>query len=476
MGSIELINIVGNTEDQAPLYVAENRWKIVDLGMVHTLLKILLKNVSDKVNCILTIFTSILISLSDTISDIVVAITLFAAHHHTWAIIVIVMDYLPGWTLAAHNYLSNKWKTTNVGVKEKVISIIFLIFSPFATALCHLRWLWHFESEDSELFDYLHHNSRLSQLLNGSYESPIQIVILFLLWATNKLEVPWSSVTCITDSINRKVCLGVVPGILSLTISTLSLMKGSLDVSEGRTWAEKFDVCVYSLCNYSFRLPSIALAILYFNEWSLICFVPILICNIVLFIRYSPDKRYDISVITSVITSVVNPFVISDQANIYQRTDIVNILSDPDSISKNRRQLSATISTVVSSFLIISDLVLFFLLKYEIEFKFNPDIIIDQQLTETILSTFLLPMGGIVLLCNIIYYVVTMPKRLEPGDYFEVVISTVLEALQTNLKSCLQKVAFLLVLITVISLLGYTANKILSNKDSINGTSSNVGK
>ena len=43
------------------------------------------------------------------------------------------------------------------------------------------------------------------------------------------------------DSAGRCVCLGVVPGIFSLTLSLLSLLKGSIDVSEGKTWRDTDD-------------------------------------------------------------------------------------------------------------------------------------------------------------------------------------------------------------------------------------------
>ena len=43
MQSIELSNSVGNTEEQMLSNVAEDRWKIVDLGMVQILLKAVLK-------------------------------------------------------------------------------------------------------------------------------------------------------------------------------------------------------------------------------------------------------------------------------------------------------------------------------------------------------------------------------------------------------------------------------------------------
>ena len=70
----------------------EDRWNLIDLGLINTLLTLLFKNVSNRVCGILTILTSILISITDTISDFAIAITLFAGNHTTMAWVVITVD------------------------------------------------------------------------------------------------------------------------------------------------------------------------------------------------------------------------------------------------------------------------------------------------------------------------------------------------------------------------------------------------
>ena len=256
-GSQQATNISNDNED---------RWKNVDLGVIQTVLNSLLINISDRLSGILTILSSVMISIADTASDFAVAFYLFSSGHYIWGWVVVIIDYVPSWQLAAHNCFSSKWRKVK-SIKEKLITFLILLMSPLSLALFHLRWLMKFESADQDNFDYLHHNARMSQILTGSFESPAQIVILLVLWANNKMDHPFADTTdCVVDSQGRNLCLGILPGILSLMLSSVSVLKGCLEVSEGRSWREKIQTLIYAACNMSFRIPSMSLAIIFFNE------------------------------------------------------------------------------------------------------------------------------------------------------------------------------------------------------------------
>ena len=118
--------------------VKEEKWKSVQFGLIHTILSKIFKNVSYRVCGILTILTQVTISISDTISDFAIAITLFSRKHTTLGWAVIIIDYVPGWILAIHNSFSPKWRSAET-IKQKVLTTAFLIFSPFSQSLFHLR-------------------------------------------------------------------------------------------------------------------------------------------------------------------------------------------------------------------------------------------------------------------------------------------------------------------------------------------------
>ena len=176
-----------------------DRWQKIDLGLLQSILKYWHKNVSRKTSIVFAVFSNILFSLFDTWSDLSVAYILFANGEWELGLVVIFVDYLPGWELLIHNLCSKKWRQLP-DAKLKCITISCLLVSPFACPLFFLQWLMKFNSANSDTFDYLHHNARLSQLLMGSLESPLQMTILLVLYAENKLTWPFMGEgTQITD-------------------------------------------------------------------------------------------------------------------------------------------------------------------------------------------------------------------------------------------------------------------------------------
>ena len=63
--------------------------------------------------------------------------------------------------------------------------------------------LWENELEVDRL------NLKMSQLLSGSFESPIQVTLLLMCWGRNKLDVPWNDPTVILDDYGNRIYLGV---------------------------------------------------------------------------------------------------------------------------------------------------------------------------------------------------------------------------------------------------------------------------
>ena len=190
--------------EDTPSCPTTSRWQNIDLGIVQTIIKKLFKNLSLKGVITSAIIVTLVLSVADTGSDMAVAYHLFASGSIYCGIAVVICDYLPGWELAVHNMCSDKWRKMP-NLKEKIIALAFLTVSPLAVPLFHLRWLVCFESSDQDVFDFHHHNSRLTQLLAGSVEAPLQITVLFILWGMGKLPLPWSQNTEFIDSLGHKI-------------------------------------------------------------------------------------------------------------------------------------------------------------------------------------------------------------------------------------------------------------------------------
>ena len=444
-----------------------SRWEKIDLGIFQTLLKVILVNISDKANGIVSILISTLISIGDTSTDLYVAITLFDVRHTEWGWAVLLVDYIPNWQLIFHNISSRSWRRAGT-YRDHAITLLFLLSSPFAMALFHLRWLIKFETSDNEEFNFLHHNARMSNILSGSFESPLQILILLCAWGYGKLEPPLAEATTITDSNGNQLYLGMLPGIMSLLLSTISIVKGCLEISEGRSWPEKIETIVYGVCNYAFRLPSYALAIMYFPEWALPMIPILFVAYIIQFMRYDARERKDFSFVTTLAIAPFTPFISSDQANIYQRTDIQHSLdNDPAMENKHRRILSSNLAMTTTCVLLLSNVALLLVLIYINDFKINDDVseTLRKETTISLLQHFLIPMSGITLLSNFLYRSTRSGKNvsyetslmaLDTGVYWYVIIKDDIPAKLKSISRFVGMVALLLAC-TSLTVLGIRA-------------------
>ena len=376
-----------------------NRWEEIDLGLIQTIFSMWFKNVSQRVSVTLSIICTIVFSLLDNFSDFYVAYALFHKGEVTYACIVIICDYIPGWQLAVHNLSYKSWRSWN-NPNQKIVTLIFLLVSPLSLPLFFLQWLIRFNSTDDNTFNYLHHNARLSQLLNGSVESPLQVMLLLILWGEGKLDMPWTRNTVLSDSSGNEINLGALPGMLSLVMSIIVILRGSLEVVESTKWREKLVVCGYALCNFIFRLSSFALSLMYFKEWSALLFGTIFIINVTTIVRYDSTKRKRISVITSAIISIFTPFVSSEEPHLFQwkRTSLKH--RQLIEYSRHRRNLSSKIALYTFPPIYASNLALFLLLKYYPSFKYDDNIELNKETTVYILY-FLLPIATSALISSI---------------------------------------------------------------------------
>ena len=379
-----------------------NRWNEINLGLFQVIITKLLKNGSQKTSIILAVIGNIIFSLIDTSSDLVIAYTLYSNNEWEYALIVVIIDYLPGWQLLIHNISSPRWKKLK-NKKQKMITIIFLLFSPCCLPLFFIHWLSVFDAADKHTFEYLHHNARLSHLLSGSLESPLQVMMLFTLYGEGKLHLPWAKgqiYALITDPQGNPLDLGMFPGLFSLVISVVVIFKGALEMAETTSREENLFVCGYAICNFVFRITSFSLAILYFKQWSSILFVLVLVINVVIIIRYDVSKREGYSIATSALISIFTPFISSDQPHRFQ---VISADNKDDKSKRNltqRRCMSAQMAKTTFLPILFSDLILYCLLKYYPGFKYSEDIILETETAQNLLLMLIFPISISTLLAT----------------------------------------------------------------------------
>ena len=396
--------------------VGINRWGEIDLGLALAVVTCLSNNgLSIRAKIILAMVMNMTISSGDTISDICIAIFLFSKSYWKWGITEIFVDYLPGWVVLLSNITIKSWK--NVQITRGTIAMILIsLISPISRPFFQLRWLCKFNSRSTSTFNHAHFNARLGELVGAAFESPLQIVLLLVMYAKGILTVPWNSDSTIRDSLGNELNLGPVPGVFSLSLSLLSVLKGSVAISEAKDAGEKLAVCVYTLCTIIFRTLSFTLLIIYFNEWSVMPILIIVLATIVVIIRFDKDKKTDVSMLTTVLISLFLPTALAKRPEAKQRKANAHIR---DKNAENRIILTRKISSVTAPLIILLDIALIVILRYLPEYKIACDIVLPKETSIMMLTFFLVPIGAFSFVAGLSIQEVKLAKR----HYFGFILS-----------------------------------------------------
>ena len=87
------------------------QWDQIKLGLFLVIATCLFKNnVSPRSKLIFAMVIKIIVSSGDSGSDFFVAFSLFSNGFWTWALVVLAVDYIPGWHVLFSNVTLNAWK------------------------------------------------------------------------------------------------------------------------------------------------------------------------------------------------------------------------------------------------------------------------------------------------------------------------------------------------------------------------------
>ena len=141
----------------------------IDLGLMQKLANLLLgKQKADKnpmKSLFLTMAIKTSLSISDTISDLYLAIYLILNDHWQWGLVIILVDYIPIWQVLLHTSTSEAWGKLN-DWKEKLLTVFILVFAPFAFPIFQIRWLinlYRDKRNENRKNNYLHQNCRVAE-------------------------------------------------------------------------------------------------------------------------------------------------------------------------------------------------------------------------------------------------------------------------------------------------------------------------
>ena len=308
----------------------DSKYDNLELGVLQDFLYWICKNA--KASILLAVGIGIIMNSSDTGSDIWICKLLFDRNLIELAMVLIGIDFFPGLMLTAHHVTSVGW--TKISQKKKFFTVGLLIIQPFSVIVTNTAWLANVANS------HWHLMSRLSMLLHGCVESPLQFVFIVYIWSKGYLRTPWEEYSILKDRNGNTVALGNIAGSFSLVLSTIGIIKGALDVFESHD--AKFKFFTFTAINVTYRIVSYAYFIQMFDTWIYV--VPlvamILIPNTIIVLRRATFHGKRIGILTSVICSFIVPICTTEEPQRYQMK-ITSLDGEEQKVEEeNRKKLS----------------------------------------------------------------------------------------------------------------------------------------
>ena len=273
----------------------------MDLGILQKVLAMCLQDTSIQIT--LAVLIGVLFASLDTFSDIMVMIFLFQSGFLEMGCIVAIFDLIPGLLIFFHHVNSNEW-TTSTRLFQ-LFCVVMVALQPFSLFITNAVWLFNITSP------HWHHLACSSQIIHGSFESPVQMINLMVMMGTGVLEVPWEETVVIADEYNNQLNLGKV-GTISLALSFLSLLKASISTMQLDGFHGTLNGAIFGIINLSYRIPALAIFVLYTKYWSTSLFLVLLLVNLITFTMYiGNNKLTHFKISSSIVMAIFLPTCVS---------------------------------------------------------------------------------------------------------------------------------------------------------------------
>jgi hypothetical protein len=323
-------------------------------------------------------------------------------------------DLLPGFVLFIHHINTPSWEASSLSFR--VFCLIMIPLQPLSLLIIHGAWLMNISCPR------WHNLAKTSQLIHGSFECPCQTIILMVLMGRGVLELPWQENVVITDKYYNQLPLGKI-GTMSLVLCCLSLLKASNDASEFKGMQRKLNGFMFSVTNLLFRLPGLALVIIYLDMWSFVVFGVLIFVTTTSFLYVKGNSSSTFfQATTSVAFSIFLP--ISAYKFPYQKQLWVGELSEEQESAQNqedkfKRRISSMISIITLPIVYIPNLMILLGIKY-LGLKYDQNIVIADVQLEQIVLFYITPMFILSLLSSLVFY--PTPKYIITLKYLKKVV------------------------------------------------------
>ena len=256
-----------------------------------------------------TIVLSIIFSSTDTSSDMGLGVFYATQGLGYLAIAVIFSDVIPGLVVFAHHFSSEDWKTSTRN--EKIIAFCSLTLHPFSLVVTNIIWLLDVGNPQK------HRLARMSTLLHGCLEAPIQFLILLCTYSWGILPLPWMRSTVLVDENDNVLYLGQIT-MISFVFTCVGLVKASSEAFEIRSTNEQLMAMCWAFLHLMFRLLSYVFGIVILGRFWFPAIPILLIVNYAVLLKNDQITSQWASSISTLAVSFFLPTWISRSPENFQ--------------------------------------------------------------------------------------------------------------------------------------------------------------
>ena len=235
----------------------------------------------------LTIFINFLLAVFDVGSDFALAYYLWATGFTTEALMVVTTDYLAVFLSLLH-YLMTAIQS-NIPRKVFIMEMTgFVLLNPFITSLSYLLWMLLRTAMVDRYEEHLHYLAKTLGMINGTFEAPLQLILVSWFIITGRLQSPWLETDTYCDSISGNCLrLGMGVAVVSYTCSWLSLLVNLIS-----SYQVNNILCLgaFILPNLLFRILCYVLMFSYLGYYIFVVLILVLLINLAVCYSSRKDK------------------------------------------------------------------------------------------------------------------------------------------------------------------------------------------
>ena len=376
------------------------------LGLLMTLIYKIGKNI--KVAAVTTIYIQTFLSGFDTTSDLGMVFFYFSQGLTILAVAVIASDYVSGLIVLFHHVSSEGWK--NSSSKDKIFDILILACHPFSLVATNVSWLMKISDPQR------HRLARLSCVLHGGIEAPMQFLIFSYAFSHEIIPLPWGQSTSVIDRNGNTLFLGKV-SLFSFILTMVSLLKSAMETFELESIPDQMWAAIYAILNLSFRILGIAFIVIYLEIFCLPFFVVLFGIIYVILMYHREQNKEGASTISSMAVATFLPICISRCPEQFQIKDMI---TEENEIIDNRRKVnmfmmtrkrvSVWISIITNPLILMVDTIVHVLLELN---ELTHDTIWTNKQCKDFYTYLLCPLFVLCLIASICFYPLQNGKNMS---------------------------------------------------------------